>query len=261
MLSSSAYSYVDTGDIENSSNTIVMNGYNPCATIVNNSQPEIVTTIQQLSIEIEIISKAIGIFYNINSMKISDEIYKRTKSVKGSRKIRLIFYCVFMAYNELGCPVDPAFVADIVKLPRKEMEQALGEYAPAGTTIIEPEKMIVFYIRRINKIVESMNIKYDECVVDREVRRIIKVCRMTNIGQEWVQNTAAKHVAIAALYFYMTDIKGFDLISKNINIFEKACYLSWACIRRYHEQIARYYNSDNNEQNVNKHNIGLAYLF
>jgi hypothetical protein len=253
-------SNIDAGDIESSSNTIVMSGYNPCATIVNNSQPEIVTTIRQLQIEVEIISKAMEIFYQINSMKINDEFYKRAKSVKGSRKIRLIFYCVFMAYNELECPVDPAYVADIVKLPRKEMEQALGEYAPSGNTIIEPEKMIVFYIRRINAIVASLGVEYDEIVVDRDVRRIINVCRITPIGKEWVQNTAAKHVAIAALYFYMTDIKGFDMIFKNISIFEKACYLSWACIRRYHDQIAKYYNSDISDQEAVKPQMFFSYL-
>jgi len=260
MKSSKPCSYVDTGEIESSSNTITMSGYNPCATIVNNSQPEIVTTIRQLQIEVEIISKAIENFYSINSMKINDEIYKRVKSVKGSRKIRLIFYCVFMAYNELECPVDPAYVADIVKMPRKEMEQALGEYSPSGTTIIEPEKMIVFYIRRINAMFASLGIKYDEVVVDRDVRRIIEVCKITPIGKEWVQNTAAKHVAIAAIYFYMTDIKGFDMIAKNINIFEKACYLSWACIRRYHDQIAKYYNSDVTDQTVIKPQMFFSYL-
>ena len=260
MMCSNPCSSVDTGEIESSSNTIVMSGYNPCATIVNNSQPEIINTIQQLQVEVEVISKAIEIFYRINSMKINDEIYKRSKSVKGSRKVRLIFYCVFMAYYELECPVDPAHVADIVKLPRKEMEQALGEYAPAGTTIIEPEKMIVFYIRRINAIVASLGIKYDEVVVDRDVRRIIGVCKITPIGKEWVQNTAAKHVAIAALYFYMTDIKGFDTISKNTSIFENACYLSWACIRRYHDQIAKYYNSDITDQAAVKPQMFFSYL-
>lgn len=258
---------VDTyNEIEKSSNVIVMGGYNAYSTVISTTQPEIVTTIQQLQIETEIISKAIDIYYRINSMKMNDNrgnsvgVFQRSKSIKGSRKIRLIFYCVFMSYNELGCPVDPAYAADIVKLPRKEMEQALTEYAPSGTTIIEPEKMIMFYIRRINLLVSQLGISYNIDIIDQEVRRIIEVCRISPIGKEWIENTAAKHVAVAALYFYMNDIKGFDTISKNIYIFENACYLSWACIRRYHDQITKYYNFDITDQIAPKPIFSFSYL-
>jgi hypothetical protein len=249
-------------EIEKSSNTIVMSGYNGYSTITSTAQPEIVTTIQQLQIEIETISKAIEIFYQVNSTKINKNSTiscKRAKSVKGARKTQLIFYCVFMAYNELNCPVDPIHAANIVGLPHKEVDQALNEYSPSGTTIIEPEKMVMFYIKRINEIVASLGIKYNEEIVVQDVQRIIEVCRVIPIGKEWIENTAAKHVAIAALYFYMTDIKGFDIISKNISIFETACYLSWACIRRYHDQITKYYNSDGSDQII-RPNLNLYYL-
>lgn len=252
--------------IERSSNTIVMSGYNAYSTLTSTTQPEIVTTIQQLQIEVEVIAKAIEIFYRIHSMKINDnrgnsvEVSRRNKSVKGSRKVRLIFYCVFMAYNELGCPVDPAYAADIVKLPRKEIEQALSEYAPPGNTLIQPEKMVMFYIKGINFLVSPLGISYNAEAVDREVRRVIEVCRTTPAGREWIQNTAAKIVAIAALYFYMNDIKGFET-AHNVSIFEQACYLSWACIRRYHEQIAKYYNSDTTDQMpIYKPKISIQYL-
>jgi hypothetical protein len=255
-------------EIEKSSNTIVMGSYNAYSTVVSTTQPEIVTAIQQLQeqkIEIEIISKAIDIYYRLNSIKINDnqgnsvEVFRKNKSVKGSRKIRLIFYCIFMAYNELGIPVDPTYVADIVKLPRKETEQALAEYSPSGTTIIEPEKMIMFYIRRINMIVSQLGITYNEEIVNQDVKRIIEVCKTTPIGKEWIENTAAKHVAVAALYFYMNDIKGIDIISKNICIFESACYSSWACIRRYHGLIAGYYNSDVSDQKIVRPKISIPY--
>lgn len=252
--------------IERSSNVIVMSGYNAYSTLTTTTQPEIVSTIQQLQIETEVITKAIEIFYRINSMKINDnlgnsvEVSRRNKSVKGSRKIRLIFYCVFMAYSELGVPVDPAYAADIVRLPRKEIEQSLSEYAPPGTTLIEPEKMIIFYIKGINLLVAPTGINYNVEIIEREVRRVIEVCRSTPAGKEWIQNTAAKLVAIAALYFYMNDIKGFET-ARDVNIFEQACYLSWACIRRYHEQITKYYNYDTNDQSACfKHKICLSYL-
>jgi len=252
--------------IDPSSNMIVMNGYNGFTTLTSTTQPEIVTIIQQLGIELEVIAKAVEIFYKINSMKINDsrgtsiDISRRTKSVKGSRKIRLTFYCVFMAYSELGFPVDPSFAADIVGLPYNEIEQAFSEYAPPGVLSIEPEKMVRFYIKRINTIIAHSGINYNVDTVNKEVERIIEICRSTPVGKEWIQNTAAKIVAIASLYFYMNDLKGYN-ISKETTIFEQACYLSWACIRRYHEQVAKYYNYDIEEsQNVKKPKICIPYL-
>lgn len=230
-----------------SNERISMSGYSPYSTITNPTQPEIVISMQQLQLETEVISKAIEIFYQINTTRINDprgttmEISRRNKSVKGSRKIRLIFYCVFMAYKELNFPVDPSFVADIVQLPRNEVDQALSEYAPPGATIIEPEKMIRFYIQRINILLQNQGIVYNIDVIDRDVRKVIEICRTSLAGKEWVQNTPAKIVAISALYFYMNDLKGLE-IARDTNIFEQACYLSWACIRRYHEQITKYYN-------------------
>lgn len=238
---------------------ILMSGYSPFSTITNPTQPEIVTSIQQLQLETEVISKAIEIFYRIN-MRIKGDIIetpRRNKSVKGSRKIRLIFYCVFMAYKELDFPVDPYYVADIVQLPRNEVDQAFSEYAPPGATIIEPEKMLRFYIQRINVLLQPKGISYNIDVVERDVRRVIEICRSSLAGREWVLNTPAKIVAISALYFYMNDLKGLEIV-REINIFEQACYLSWACIRRYHEQIAKYYNLEE-RSSVSRPNIVLPF--
>lgn len=251
-------------EIEKSSNKIVMGGYNAYSTFTSTTQPGIVTSIQKFEIEVEVIARAVEIFYRINKLKINDnrggsmEVPKRNKSVKGSRKIRLIFYCIFMAYSELEIPVDPAYAADIVHLPRREIEQALNEFGPSGTTLIEPEKLIKFYIKRINDLIVSTGISYNVELIDKEVRRVIEVCKSTPAGKEWIQNTAAKLVAIAALYFYMNDIKGFETV-RDVNIFEQACYLSWACIRRYHGEVIKYYNYDPNEQ-IKKPKVSLAFL-
>lgn len=216
-------------------NTIEMPKYSSTNTIVSTSQPEIVNALHQIQVETEVVTKAIEIFYRIHGVRTG-----RTKAVKGSRKIRLIFYCVFMAYNELNSPVDPSYAADLISLPRNEIEQAFNEYSPTGPMIIEPEKMIPFYINRIN-LLNVDGTSFDIGVVNHEVCRVIKTCRGTKAGQEWIQNTAAKIVAIVALYFYLSDIRGLE-IGQNIRLFERACYLSWACIRRYHEQIVKYYN-------------------
>lgn len=225
---------------------LFMGGYSIYGSLSSTPQPEIVNALQQLAIETEVVIKAIELFYLIGSDRGSSSLVRytpRTKSVKGSRKFRCMFYCVFMAYKELGCPVDPAYAAEIVGLPRNEIEQAFTEYSPSGPMLIEPEQLLHFYIKRINELLIPIGIEYNVELLAREASKVIEICRSNEIGREWVQNTAAKIVSIVALYFYMNDIKGLD-IAQNILVFEQACYLSWACIRRYHEQIVRYYNMD-----------------
>lgn len=226
---------------------LFMGGYSLYGSLSATAQPEIVNALQQLQIETEVMTKAIEVFYRIGSTPTEKpsvvRYVPRTKSVKGSRKFRCMFYCVFMAYKELGYPVDPAYAAEIVRLPRNEIEQAFNEYCPPGPMLVAPEKLLRFYIKRINHFISPYGIEYNTELLEHEAVKVINVCRSTEVGREWIQNTAAKIVSIVALYFYMNDIKGYE-IAQNIPIFEQACYLSWACIRRYHEQIVKYYNID-----------------
>jgi len=224
---------------------MVMNGYSPFGTVSAQTQPEIVNSIRQLNLEHEVISKAIEVFYEIGIRGTSNYM-PRTKSVKGSRKFKCMFYCVFMAYNKLGFPVDPSYAADLIGLPRNEIDQSFNEYSPSGAMMINPESLLPFYIQRINTLVASCGVQYNFEVLERESRKIIEICRSTSSGKEWVQNTAARVVAIVALYFYLNDIRNLE-IGQSIQIFEQACYLSWACIRRYHEQITKHYNADQND--------------
>jgi len=227
--------------LEESESMLTMGGFNPYVTPTLNSQPEIVNNIQTLPLETEIIGKAVEIYYQTMAERVSrrkkDEHI--VKSFKGIKKARMIFYCVFRAYLEMGYPVDPCYAAEIVRLPMNEIDQALNEFIPPGILLIEPEKMVRFYIDRINKLSVPLNIEYNSEAVIAGTQKVLQECRSTNTGREWIQNTTAKSVAIAALYFYLNDIQGYSL---DQGIIERACYLSWACIRRHHEQIAKYYN-------------------
>lgn len=247
---------------ENDNGQIVMTGYSQYGTPTSTTQPEIVLTIRQFQIEIEVVNKAVEIYYEINNRAIeskgpSEKVYK-IKSVKGSRKLRLIFYCIFMAYSRLDYPVDPCYAADIVKLPHNEIETAFNEYTTPGVTLIEPEKMVRFYMNRINQLIANTGIQYDVNTAVEGVCNIIKVCRSNALGQEWIINNAAKIVAIGAVYFYLNDIKRLD-VSQCTSIFEQACYLSWACIRRYHEQISKYYNLTTKDAKVVRTEIKLPF--
>lgn len=224
----------DQFTLERDDDQISLTGYNIHGSTVQIVQPEIINALQTLPIAPEVISRACAIFYRTN-------IDSKLKSIKGSRKTRRMFYCILIAYNELDYPVDPSYAADIVGLERTDIEQAMNECSPSEVILIEPTKMLKFYIHRFNALLSQIGIRYDPNIVIQDVTNVINICRGTPSGYEWVQNTAAKIVAITSLYFYLTDIKCFD-ISKNMQLFEQACYLSWACIRRYYEQIIKYYN-------------------
>lgn len=225
--------------LETSGNVLSLTGFSPYTTPTLNARPEIINEIQNFPIEIEVTSKAIEIYYETVNKNKNSSNRPIMRSYKETRKARLIFYCIFIAYRDVGYPVDPCYVAEVVNLPINKINRAISEYAPPGTILIEPEKMIRFYIVRINQLLSTTNIHYNEDLVIAGAQKVLSECKSTDIGKEWIQNTTAKSVAIASLYFYMNDIRGIRI---NQNIIEKACYLSWACIRRHHEQVAKYYN-------------------
>lgn len=208
--------------------TLCMSEYSEYTNIQSTVQPEVVSAIQQLELETQVVSKAVQIYYSVDQ---SPTRWSKTKSIKGTRKLRLIFYCVFIAYKELDHPVDPYHVADKVGLPRGEIDQAFSEYAPPGAIIIEPEKMVRFYAKRLGDLLSR---NADE--LERGAHNVIQVCKSTDAGREWVTNTPAKIVAITAIYHYLCS----QNTTRNLKAFEKACYLSSACIRRHHEQVAKY---------------------
>ena len=213
---------------------ISLTGYNVYGSAVTVAVPEIVLALQALNVEPQVASKACEIFHRSNADL-------RLKSIKGSRKTRRMFFCVLLAYKELNFPVDPSYAADIVGLARTDIERAMNECAHSEVVLMEPISMLAFYIHRLNALSSVVGICYDVNTMISEITKVINTCKETVGGKEWVDNTAGKIVAITSIYFYLNDIKCYDV---NMAIFEEACYLSWACIRRYHEQIIKYYNSE-----------------
>ena len=232
--------------MENEDNLISFSGYSAYGSTTAVVQPEIVTALQQMNLEIEVINRAIEVYYEVIKMHYHRKNDTRGRTIKGGRRLRLLFYCVFTAYIRLNNPVDPCFAAELIGLPFNSIEQAITENSPPGVIVIDPTKMIKFYVGRINKLMESTGTQYNEASVVEGVTQVIDICRSTEVGEEWTQNTAVKLVAISAVYFYLNDIKGINM-SKNIILIEKTCYLSWACIKRYYEQIGKYYNCDDKD--------------
>jgi len=225
--------YSDSDDIRGLSNT----GYNPNATCVQVQIPEIINSILKLPIETEVINRAVAIYHRIN--EDSNFSRNRPKTIKGTKKDQLIFLCVFRAYYELDRAIDIVHAANLTGLSKNLVNQAIDMYPMK----FEPEKFVEFYINRFNQILEAhgSEIQIQKRVIP-EVIQIIQICRETRPGLEGIQDMPSKGVAVSSLYFYLSNI--VNIMKQEYNsYFTEACYISWAAVRKYYEQINEYYNS------------------
>lgn len=235
---------------------MISTGYNPNSSIVSNSRPEIINDFENLNVRSEIICGAKNVYYRIIASKsLTNQKPTRIKSVKGSKKLKLIFYCVYIAHLDLGRAVDPCYVADLVNLDYKEIDRSFENYSENGIITIEPERLIPFYIERLNEVSKESGIVYDKEKIIDGVNKVITICKSTQIGKEALENIPSRFVAICSLYFFLDRVSRTN-ISKEITNFEKACYLSWGCIKRYLAQIEKYYNAK--DKDPKKFNITLT---
>ena len=134
--------------------------------------------IQKARLPPGICAKAIEVYYRLES-KLEQQIHP-VKSLRNKRKTRRIFLYVFIAYNELQQPKDPAYIARIVGLDSTEIETAYDE--SSIDIIIDPTKLSRFYIETINS--HFTDAQFDLDVVEREVQKIIDTCKRTGAGRE-----------------------------------------------------------------------------
>ncbi|MEM3858048.1 MAG: hypothetical protein QW478_01435 [Candidatus Micrarchaeaceae archaeon] len=217
-------------------NDIVINNYNHFGNVISSKIPDVIENISKLPIEEEVKVKAHEIYYRLPN---------NGKNVKSKQKFQLIFYCVWTAYLELGYPQDPCFLGNIIGIKKNDIDKAFNKYSEKPLLIINPEDMVELYIKKINSYLDDK--KFNEQVVVEEVKKILQQIRKTKAGEEWIMNTPVKIVSIVAIYFYLNDIKQSKYI-EDISIIEKTCLLSWACIKRYHEILEKYYNMESEEK-------------
>lgn len=210
------------------------------------TRPEIVNSLMSLKEKFDhsLIKQAIEIYYEL-SHKVN------TKSIKKSRKMCLIFYCLFMALDRSGMTTDPVHLAELVGLPRNKIERSFSEFSASGIYFISPMSLVTFYVERYNALLQGagMMLKLNEAYVIKGVEEVIERCRESRAGREWMDNTSSKVVAIACIHFYLTEFKGLEI--EKDTFFSEACYLSLPCIKRYHEFISKYYNMGKEEPVLN----------
>lgn len=67
----------------------------------------------------------------LKAQEIWEKINSATK--RGQQRKLLIFFCLFHAYNELGKPQDPKWLASIVGIKASQMTNALSSLSPGQT--------------------------------------------------------------------------------------------------------------------------------
>lgn len=238
-------------DEEESVSQLVNSGYSANRSMVTQAIPEVVNHIKNFErvIPSEVINRAIEIYYSLNFTYHStkNNLYGRgtkTKSVKGNRQKKLIFFCIFKAYDDLDQTVDPYYVANLVEMNQLDTNQAFNECCPNGKFTITPDRFINFYLDRIQEIIDEagVGIKLDQKEIYDNVKNIIETCQNTQFGKNTLNNIPSGKIAIVSIYFYLTRFCSIPQLT-DIAIFEEAGYLSGACIRNYLETIEKCYNS------------------
>lgn len=208
--------------------------------ITVNIIPQTVLAIQQLpNIADEIKTEAIQVYYQISQFRPECKL----KSVKGKKQLKIIFYCIFNAHINLDCYIDPIGLSYLLKLKKTVINKALSSYTPRGVTIIPPEKCISYYLHRLNELLKEKKLKeypIEECVDGTII--IIQLCKNSQLGDDWITDVASKTVAIICLYFYLNDIVN-EGISKYTELYGRACFVSFAGIRKYYDIVRNLCNS------------------
>lgn len=57
-----------------------------------------------------------------------------TKTKRGKRRKKLLFYCIFKAYKNLKQPKDPKVIAEMVDIPQREIKKAFSMFSAAQTS-------------------------------------------------------------------------------------------------------------------------------
>ena len=219
--------------------------FNTRSTVTSSPPSIIIFTIQRLEIDEAIKNIACATFVELAKHRIDC----KTKSVKNTHKLSLIFYCVYTGFIKTGNIVDPYFVAKLVGLSKSHVDSALNCYSNYGCTMFKPEDALLFYIKNLNEQLKTHGMSFDIDAVHQETLDIIRCCRMTPKGDDWITQTSSRIVCISVIYFYLNDIKQLPM-NKHVEDFEKACFTTKACIIKYYMLLVYYYNSVNDDTNT-----------
>jgi len=152
----------------------------------------------------DIINRAIDNYYLISNTTFGESKLTLTpKILEGKRRNRRIYICFFKALNDAGVPVDPNYLASLLKINNKNITTAFKETPIA--ILVEPEKLLPFYLHQIDRS-DELNLclewlaslrtypKGQECIDNIPVKNIcigIILCAL-NINRKVMTDIAAK---------------------------------------------------------------------
>lgn len=134
----------------------------------------------------------------LEAMSIADRVIKEEnrKILKGTRKFSVIFYSFYMAYYNLGEPVDPDWLAKKIGASKKAIREAFREYLPSGDFTVDPRKAIKFYLRFF---LENVDTRMKETAFMSHIDDIFNTISQIPQGVIYLEDTEVKKVCIGII--------------------------------------------------------------
>lgn len=101
--------------------------YTKCHSIPKSADRSIMNDLEKLNLPEDVKLEAERIFHRLS-----------TSTKRGKRRKKLLFYCIFNAYNMLGQPQDPKFIAELVDISPTEMTKAFSMCSEIQTNYRPP---------------------------------------------------------------------------------------------------------------------------
>jgi hypothetical protein len=108
--------YDSSSGNEGEEDEICLNGYSSFGVFKFSLEPDTVIQIRSYSyFPTEVINLAIDIYYQIATTTFGEsKLSLSPKILKGAKKVRRIYICFYKALNDIGVPVDPVYLANLL---------------------------------------------------------------------------------------------------------------------------------------------------
>lgn len=171
--------------------------------------------------------------------KIPEEVRKRASYIhsklipglkKKKKKIQLLWYCTYVAYNDLGMTIDPRVLGRRFGLEDSDCSKALNIFSPMNTGY-DPE------IRDIS-VPDLLKSYWEKLGLGEEI-----LDQITEIYENYVSTSQRFHdvdptMIVGALLWYVTEINGIDMRQRIFSVVSH----TGASIRKHYEEISRLHN-------------------
>lgn len=201
---------------------LCLNGYYANGNIKNTIEPDSVSQIRSYSslLPKQILDTAVEIYYQIDRTEVGKETKLRItpKILKGGKKQRRIYICLYLSLVNHNMSVDPNYVAKMINMKESFISKAFNENPVQ--VCIKPDNMFNFYL-----------IQIDRLDLRAHCLTILERLRSCQLGRELIDNYSVKGIVTGIInQILMPNCKGMQELSKR-------WFASTACLKRYQTEV------------------------